>query len=420
MAVFRPFRALRPVPDKAAAVAALPYDVMSSDEARKMAEGNPLSFLHVDKAEIDLPAGVGLYDDRVYETAATNLKKLSRDGVLIRDEKPCYYIYRETMGERSQAGIVGCASIDDYGQGVIKKHELTVAEKEADRIRHVDVCDANTGIIFLAFRDSDAVASVMADVMGNGEADTDFVSEDGVRHQVWVISDDAMIGALSAAFEGIPALYIADGHHRTASAARVGVMRREAHPDYTGEEEFNFFLAAAFPESELAIWDYNRVVSDLGGLTEEAFLEKLGEVFEIVPFPDSAALDPEAVKPGEAHTFSMYLKGRWYSLRLDPGTIETGDPVKRLDVSILQDRVLTPILGIGDPRTDGRISFVGGIRGIGELKRLVDGGAKAAFALYPTSMDDLMSIADAGSIMPPKSTWFEPKLRSGLFIHELS
>ncbi len=423
MAVFRPFAAVRPAADMAEQVAALPYDVMSSSEARTMTEGKPWSFLHVDKAEIDLPPGTDLYDDAVYAMAAANLKKMKDSGVLIREDKPCFYLYREIMGGRSQTGVVGCASIDDYLDGTIKKHEFTVAEKEKDRIRHVDVCDANTGIIFLAFRDHEPVLRIMREVTEKQEPVYDFTAEDGVIHQVWAVRDDEQIRGLEEAFGEVPALYIADGHHRTASAVRVGEMRRAAHPGYDGTEEYNFFLAAAFPESELSIWDYNRVVRDLAGMSEEEFLGKIAESFEVTPFPEGTGCSPEtyeAVRPAEPHTFSLYLRGRWYLLRADMDKVDASDPVNALDVSILQQKLLSPVLGIGDPRVDRRIAFVGGIRGIGELVKRVDGGEAAAFAMYPTTMNDLMTIADAGGIMPPKSTWFEPKLRSGLLIHELS
>lgn len=423
MAVFRPFCAVRPSKEKAADVAALPYDVMTSAEARVMTKDAPLSFLHVDRAEIDLPEGTDLYSDEVYEKAAANLRGLIDDGVLIRDPDRCYYLYREIMDGRAQTGIVGCASIDEYISGTIKKHELTVAAKEADRIRHVDVCNANTGIIFLTFRNSPALEERMEAITGHDEPLYDFVSEDGVRHIVWKVGDPSDVRMFEESFSQIPALYIADGHHRTASAVRVGEKRRREHPGYTGEEEFNYFLAAAFPASQLSIWDYNRVVKDLNGLTEDAFLEKLSQVFHVTPLeqPEDGSEEAlAALKPAEKHMMTLYMDGKWFSLKALSGTYDPDDTVMRLDVSILQRNVLSPILGIEDPRTDARISFVGGIRGMKELKRLVDNGAAAAFAMYPTGMDDLMAIADDNRIMPPKSTWFEPKLRSGLFIHELS
>ncbi len=386
-----------------------------------MAAGNPLSFLNVDRAEILLPEDTDIYSDAVYAKAASTLDKMV-ENYYLRDETPCYYLYQETMQGRSQMGIVGCASVDDYQSGVIKKHENTVAAKEADRIRHVDKCNANTGIIFLAFREHEALEKRMAEISANEEPVYDFVSDDGIGHKVWLVKEDADIELFEKSFEEIPALYIADGHHRAASAVRVGEMRRNANPDYSGKEEFNFFLAAAFPASALSIWDYNRVVKDLGGMTPEEFLEKIRSVFDVLPLPEPSGDTEEelkAVKPAKVHDFSLYLAGRWYLLRPLSGTFDADDVVERLDVSILQNNLLTPVLGIKDPRTDSRISFVGGIRGLGELKKRVDEGEAAAFALYPTQMEALMAIADEGRIMPPKSTWFEPKLRSGLFIHYL-
>lgn len=423
MAQFRPFQAVRPTKDMAQKVAALPYDVMSSEEAYEIAKDNPYSFLHVDKAEIDLPKGTGLYDDAVYAKASENLQKLIRDGVLQKDEKPYYYIYRQVMDGHAQAGIVGCASIDDYLNSVIKKHELTVAAKEADRIRHVDTCDANTGPIFLTFRENRLLEDLMNKIMADEEPVYDFVADDGISHTVWVVSDESDIAAIHEGFETVPCLYIADGHHRAASAVKVGLKRRKEHPNYNGAEEFNYFLAVAFPSNELKIWDYNRVVKDLNGLSEDQFLKEVENFFEI----KKAAVQPgkteeelASVKPSEKHEFAMDLHGTWYILHAKPNAWDLSDTVSTLDVSILQNHLLAPVLGIGDPRTDPRISFVGGIRGLKELVKMVDDGSAVAFALYPTSIEELMKIADEGKIMPPKSTWFEPKLRSGLFIHELS
>ena len=413
MAVFRPFEAIRPTAEYASQVAALPYDVMDSDEAREMVKDNPYSFLHVDKAEIDLDPSVDLYDEKVYAKAAENLKKLQSDGICVKEARPCFYIYRQVMGERSQAGIVGCASIDDYISNVIKKHELTRADKEADRIHHVDTCDANTGPIFLTFRSVGDIIPRMNDWMKNHEALYDFTSEDGIRHSVWTIDSDEEIAHLTEYFKTVPAFYIADGHHRAASAVKVGLRRRQANPNYTGNEEFNYFLAVLFPSEELEIMDYNRVVKDLNGLSEEEFLRKAGESFDVQKSSGE-------VKPKTKHTIGMYMNHQWYTLTAKEGTFDPSDPVGQLDVSILQKNLLTPVLGIGDPRKDARIDFIGGIRGLGELVRLVDGGDAVAFSMYPTTLDDLMSIADSGAIMPPKSTWFEPKLRSGLFIHSLS
>ncbi|MCR5293751.1 MAG: DUF1015 family protein [Lachnospiraceae bacterium] len=424
MAVLKPFRAVRPKAEYAAKTAALPYDVMDSEEARRMAEGNPFSFLHVDRAEIDLDPSVGIYDPVVYETAARNLRSLLDKGINIREEKPVYYIYRQIMNGRAQAGIVGCASIDDYEKNIIKKHEFTRRDKEEDRVRHVDACNANTGPIFLTFRDDGSVTEFTGRWMGTHESLMSFQSEDGIRHTVWLIDDPDVIEALEKHMSSVPAFYIADGHHRCASAYRVGKMRREEHPDYDGSEEFNFFLAVLFPSNELRILDYNRVVRDLNGLTKEEFLTKAEEKFWVKALPacPKGASEEElaSFRPGKKHDFCCCLEGQWYLLTAKPGSYDEKDPVARLDVSILQDNLLAPVLGIGDPRTDDRILFVGGIRGLKELVRLTENGAAAAFAMYPTTLDDLMSIADAGAVMPPKSTWFEPKLRSGLFIHELS
>lgn len=413
MAIFKAFRAVRPAADKAARVAALPYDVMNSDEAREMVKGNPYSFLHVDKAEIDLAPGVDLYSDAVYAKAKENLDKLLADGVCQKDDAPCFYIYRQTMGGRSQTGLVGCAGIDDYINNVIKKHELTRADKEQDRINHVDRCDANTGPIFLAYRKDAEVSGIVNDWQRAHAPVYDFTA-DGVGNTVWVIDDAGVNARITAAFARIPNLYIADGHHRCASAAKVGQMRRAARPGYTGEEEFNFFLCVAFPADELAIMDYNRVMKDLNGLTEAEFLAKIGEKFTVAEY---AGQGP--ARPGKKHEFGMYLGKKWYTLSAKPGTFAASDPVASLDVSILQNNLIAPVLGITDPRTDKRIDFVGGIRGLGELERRAQSDMCLAFAMFPTSLDELMAIADAGKIMPPKSTWFEPKLLSGLFIHQL-
>lgn len=423
MAVFRPFKAVRPNEQLADRVAALPYDVMNSEEAREMVKDNPYSFLHVDKAEIDLDPSVDLYDSSVYAKAAENLDRMLADGVNITEDKPVYYIYRQIMNGRAQAGIVGCASIDDYINNVIKKHELTRADKEEDRVRHVDICNANTGPIFLTFRDNGDIRKFTGDWMSTHRPLYDFTAEDDIRHTVWKVGEDDTIAKLEASFRKMPAFYIADGHHRSASAVRVGIKRRQEHPDYDGTEEFNFFLAVLFPSDELHIFDYNRVVHDLNGLTKEEFLDKISEKFTAELCEGALSKDEQSLekyRPQKKHDFGMYLSGKWYRLSAKAGTYDAEDPVSRLDVSILQENLLTPVLGIGDPRTDSRISFIGGIRGLKELVRLVDEGAAVAFAMYPTTLDDLMDIADAGAIMPPKSTWFEPKLRSGLFVHYLS
>lgn len=413
MAVLKAFRALRPTPEYASKVAALPYDVMNSDEARRMVFGNPYSFLHVDKAEIDLPKSVDIYDDRVYEKARENLSKLVSAEVMKQDEKPCLYIYEQTWRGRTQTGIVGCTAIDDYINDVIKKHEKTRADKEADRIRHVDTLDANTGPIFLTYRKNNEISSAVEDVKEKSEPVYDFVSDD-VRERVWVVSDNDTIDFIIAQFKNIPSLYIADGHHRAASAVKVGLRRREQNPNYTGDEEFNFFLSVIFPSDELRILDYNRVIKDLNGLSDEEFLLELRRKFDIEKHGKNE------YRPKRAHSFGMYMSGEWYALFAKSEITESLDAVKSLDVSILQDNVISPILGIDDPRTDKRIDFVGGIRGLSELSRRVDSGEeKLAFSMFPTTLDELMNIADKSMTMPPKSTWFEPKLLSGLFIHYL-
>ena len=413
MAVFKPFKALRPAKDFASRVAALPYDVMNSEEAKEMVKGNPYSFLHVDKAEIDLPEGTYLYSDEVYAKAKENLQNMEAEGVMVTDTRPHYYIYRQIMNGREQTGLVGCASVDDYIENRIKKHELTRADKEADRIRHVDTCDANTGPIFLCYKGMDEITRFINNYKAQ-EPDYDFITEDGITNTVWVIDDAYECSKLWDLLNNTRDFYIADGHHRCASAVNVAKMRREANPDYTGDEEFNYFLAVLFPANELEIMDYNRVVKDLNGNTEEEFIEKISECFKVEKAPCEGAYHPES-----KHTFGMLLGDCWYKLTAKSGTFDEENPVEQLDVSILQKNLLTPILGIGDPRTDKRIDFIGGIRGLGELERLVNNGAAVAFSMYPTTLEDLMAIADANMIMPPKSTWFEPKLLSGLFIHKL-
>ncbi len=412
MAIFRPFQAIRPQPSLAGRVAALPYDVMDSQEAREAVKDNPYSFLHVDKAEVDLDPSIDIYDRRVYEKAAENLSKMGAEGIYIQEETPCFYIYQQVMDGRIQTGIVGCAAIDDYLKGHIKKHELTRADKEEDRIRHVDACNANTGPIFLTYRAAEPISRRVEAWISHHPPVYDLTAEDGIIHRVWVVDGQEEIAAFEEAFGRIPDFYIADGHHRAASAVRVGQMRRVAHPGYTGEEEFNYFLAVLFPDDQLKIWDYNRVVHDLNGMDKEAFLKGLGQAYTCEEMEGPC-------RPQEKHTMGMYLDGQWYLCRVRADKITETDPVKRLDVSILQEKVLTPLLGIDDPRTSSRIDFVGGIRGLGELEKMVDGGKAVAFAMYPTGLDELMDIADSGHIMPPKSTWFEPKLRSGFFVHRL-
>ena len=411
MATLHPFKGYRPRKDICSQVAALPYDVMSSEEAREMVKDNPLSFLHVDRAEIDLPEGTDIYSKEVYDRAAKNLNTMLSDGTYIHDTVPMLYVYRLTMDGRSQTGIVGCCAVDEYLDNTIKKHELTRADKEQDRINHVDYCDANTGPIFLTYRHREDIDKVVEDIT-SAPAEYDFVSEDGVRHQVW-LSDETSVRELVALFKAVDSLYIADGHHRSASAVKVGLKRRNEKPGYSGEEEFNFFLSVLFPDNQLRIMDYNRVLKDLNGMTNGEFLAALVKKFDVEEVSS-------AFSPSIPHTFGMYMDDRWYKLTAKAELIH-GDAVERLDVSILQNEVFAPMLGIGDPRTDKRIDFVGGIRGLAELERRVDSGEmKLAFAMCPTSVGELMAIADSGKIMPPKSTWFEPKLRSGIFIHKLS
>ena len=413
MVRIRPFRAVRPNEGYEDKVAALPYDVMTSEEARVSEAGKPLSFMHIDRAEIDLPVGTDPYSQEVYDRAKKNLENQIEEGVFFQDEEPRFYIYRLTMSGRSQTGLVCCASIDDYDAGVIKKHELTRAEKEEDRVRHVDALDANTGPIFLACRKNAVFLALLADAVLEDPV-YDFVSDDGVRHEVWLLDEEGNED-VEYIFRQMDALYIADGHHRCASAARVGKIRREQNPGWTGEEEFNYFLAVVFPEDELKILDYNRAVTDLNGLSSEEFISKLRENFDVVLHEGKGP-----AKPAAKHRFGMYLDGSWYLLTARPGLVDESDLVAHLDVSVLQDNVLAPILGIEDPRTDKRIDFIGGIRGLAELERRVNSDMKVAFSLYAPAMDDLFDIADAKMIMPPKSTWFEPKLRSGLFIHKLA
>lgn len=412
MAVFRGFRAYRPSEDKQALIPALPYDVMNKQEARETVKGNPYSFLHVDKAEIDLPDSTDIYSDEVYEKAKENLLNLESSGALVQDKTACFYIYKQVMNGRQQVGIAGCASIDDYTNNVIKKHEHTLAKKEIDRIRHVDTCDANTGPIFLTYRKNDGINEIVDCWMKDHAPVYDFFA-DGAQQTVWVIDDGETVKRLSELFLTVESMYIADGHHRCASAVRVGQMRRNAHKDYTGNEEFNYFLAVAFPADQLKIMDYNRAVKDLNGMTVSQFISKVSEKFTVTEVPGRYI-------PPKKHTFGMLIKDKWYALEAKKEIIDEIDPVHRLDVSILQDNLLGPILNITNPKDDDRIDFIGGIRGLEELEKRTSEDMELAFAMYPTTVDDLMAIADAGLIMPPKSTWFEPKLLSGLFIHHLT
>lgn len=409
MAVVKPFRALRPRPDAAPQVAAPPYDVLDSEEARRQAAGNPLSFLRVNKAEITLPAGTDPHSPKVYACARENLQVLVDQGVMIREDRPRLYLYEQRMGDHVQAGFVAGVSVEEYDSGAIRRHEHTLPAKVEDRARLIDTMDAQAGPVFLAFRACPALAGLMDRIRGTKPV-FDFVADDGIAHRGWVLDDGAEEEAVRA-FAGIDCLYIADGHHRSAAASRVRDLRRAANPDHTGREPCNFFLSVVFPDDQLQILAYNRVVRDLGGLEPERFLDRLTERFEVEP-----ATEP---LPRRRHTFGMFMGGRWYRLTARPGSFPQGDPVRSLDVSILQENLLAPVLGIGDPRTDSRIRFVGGIRGPGELERLCREGWAVAFAVFPTTVEELFVVADAGRVMPPKSTWFEPKLRSGLFVYPL-
>lgn len=415
MADIKPFCCIRPAGDRAARIAALPYDVYSRKEAKEEVEREPLSFLRIDRPETQFADSVDMYDEKVYQKAHDMLWEMVAQGDFVKDSRACYYIYELTMQGRVQDGLVACASIDDYLNGVIKKHENTREDKEQDRIRHVDVCNAQTGPIFLAYRAGEAAG--VRDIVKRakqGEALYDFTSGDGIRHRVFCIDGEAEIAAIREAFGKMKQIYIADGHHRAASAVKVGLLRRQRHPDYTGAEEFNYFLSVLFPDDQLKILDYNRVVKDLNGLSPEGFLGKVKEIFDVELLGDRQ--EPENYRPRRKGEFSMLLGNRWYLCRIREAD-KSKDPVKGLDVSVLQDKLLGPVLGIGDPRVDARIDFVGGIRGLAELKRRVDTDCAVAFAMYPTSIGELFAVADAGLLMPPKSTWFEPKLRSGLFIH---
>lgn len=418
MTLIRPFCSIRPNCEAASRVAALPYDVYNRREAKEEVDREPLSFLNIDRAETQFPDCVDIYAPEVYKKAGELLNRWITEGIFVEEEYPCYYLYELTMGAHVQTGIVACSSVDDYVNGVVKKHENTREDKELDRIRHVDVTNAQTGPIFLAYRSRERLKQLTAGVKADGTRLLyDFVSPDGIRHRVFRIGDQESMKIVTEEFSRIPCTYIADGHHRAASAVKVALKRREEHPDYTGEEEFNYFLSVLFPEEELRILPYNRVVRDLNGLSEPEFLKAAEEKFEVRKA--GTPMESAAVCPEEKGVFGLFLKSGWYELRLKE-EYRPEDPVGALDVSVLQDLLLGPVLGIQDPRTDQRIAFIGGIRGTGELERLVKGdGAAAAFSMYPTSMEELLSVADAGLLMPPKSTWFEPKLRSGLFIHRL-
>lgn len=412
MAQIKPFMAVRPVEKFAGRVAALPYDVYNRQEAKAEVEREPLSFLKIDRAETQFPDEVDTYDDRVYQKAADMLAESRRDGIYMTDQDDAYYIYRLTMDGRAQTGIVACAAVDDYLDNVIKKHENTREEKEQDRIRHVDTMSAQTGPIFLAYRSQKSINDVVDHVMQTSSPLYDFVAEDGIGHTVWKIEDAQEIETICQAFEQISDIYIADGHHRAASAVKVSLKRRKENPKFNGEEEFNYFLSVLFPDDQLMIMDYNRCVKDLNGLSKEEFLDKVRENFSV------QKLD-KAEHPKKKGQITMYLEKEWYLLEISDELKKITDAVDSLDVSLLQEYLLHPVLGIQDPRTDDRIDFVGGIRGLEELEKRADSDMKVAFAMYPTSIGELFAVADAGLLMPPKSTWFEPKLRSGLFVHEI-
>ena len=409
MADLIPFKGIRPAEGLEAQTAALPYDVYSREEARAQVQGRPLSFLNIDRPETQFAPEQDMYAPEVYEKASQMLRDRLAEGTFVQDEEPCYYVYELTMNGKAQTGIVACASIDDYLEGVIKKHENTRAAKEEDRIRHVDTCGMQTGPIFLAYRRDPSVSRIVKEACAKAPA-FDFTSEDGIRHRGWKI-DGQERDSLREALQSVKELYIADGHHRAASAVRVGQMRRERKPDYTGREDFNYFLCVMFPDDELTILDYNRVLKDANGHTEEEILAFIEKTAKVTP-------SAEPVRPAHKGEAGLFLPSGWYRLEFLPDELSAG-PVDGLDVAVLQRRILGPLFGIDDPREDPRIDFVGGIRGLGELEKRVRGGAAAAFSMYPTSIGELFAVADAGLLMPPKSTWFEPKLRSGLFLHAI-
>ena len=414
MAIVKPFKGVRPPKDLVTQVASRPYDVLSSEEAREEAKGNEKSLYHIIKPEIDFPAGTDEHSQAVYDKAVENFKKFQKKGWLKQDDKEMYYVYAQTMNGRTQYGLVVCANVDDYLDGIIKKHELTRKDKEEDRMIHVRINNANIEPVFFAYPYNEALNIIVSETIKN-TPEYDFVAADGFGHQFWLIDNDATIEQITGIFAGIPYLYIADGHHRTAAAALVGAEKARQNPNHTGKEEYNYFLAVCFPDNQLKIMDYNRVVKDLNGLTSAEFLKTLETDFTI---EDKGT---EIYHPACLHNFSLYLESRWYSLTAKSGTYDDNDPIGVLDVTISSDLILDKILGMKDLRTDKRVDFVGGLRGLEELKHRVDSGEmKAALALYPVSMKQLIDIADTGNIMPPKTTWFEPKLRSGLVIHKLS
>ncbi len=411
MPLVKPFAGLRPVAGRESDVVAPPYDVMNRAEAKAMAEGHPWSFLHISRPEIDLPDEISPYDEAVYAKGRENLNRMIAEGVLSKDESECYYVYRLTMGKHVQTGIVAAASVEAYDHNRIKKHEFTRPVKEDDRVRQIDALNAQTGPVFLVYKAHARIDAILAQA-STGQADMDVTAKDGVRHQIWVIREADKIHALTDAFDAMPAIYVADGHHRSAAGSRVGHARKTANPSHSGAESYHYFLSVIFPHDQMQILDYNRVVRDLNGLSQQDFLARVAECFEV-------SLSGKQAKPDHVAYFGMYLAGQWYQLALREEYIPD-DPVASLDVSLLADQLIEPILGISDPRRDERIDFVGGIRGLGELEKRVDSGDwMVAFALYPTRMEDLMAVADANDVMPPKSTWFEPKLADGLVSHLL-
>ena len=413
MAIIRPFKAYRPVKEHVKDIAALPYDVMSSKEARAMVKDNKYSFLHVDRAEVNLDESVGEYDKVVYDTAKKVLENMIEEGLYIQEKVPAIYIYQQIMDGRGQKGIVCCTSVDDYINNIIKKHERTRLLKEIDRVNHVDICNANTGPIFLTYRNNNEISSIVEE-WTKKEPVYDFISEDGNGHRVWIIDDNIVIEKLVKLFKSIKYLYIADGHHRSASAVKVALKRRKQLGKYTGNEEFNYFLSIIYPDTELKVFDYNRTVKDLNGLSEEEFFSKVEESFYL-----SKSESNKPVTPKNKHEFGMYMNKQWFILRAKDGSFDESNPIDSLDVSILQNNLLNPILGISDPTKSERIEFIGGIRGLKELENRADNDMKVSFSMYATTIDDIMNVADSGKTMPPKSTWFEPKPRSGIFIHKL-
>ena len=413
MAIIRPFKAYRPIKEHVKDIAALPYDVMSSKEARGMVKNNKYSFLHVDRAEVNLDESVGEYDKVVYDTAKKVLENMIEEGLYIQEKAPAIYIYQQIMDGRGQKGIVCCTSVDDYINNIIKKHERTRLLKEIDRVNHVDICNANTGPIFLTYRNNNEISSIVEE-WTKKEPVYDFISEDGNGHRVWIIDDNIVIEKLVKLFKSIKYLYIADGHHRSASAVKVALKRRKQLGKYTGNEEFNYFLSIIYPDTELKVFDYNRTVKDLNGLSEEEFFSKVEESFYL-----SKSESNKPVSPKNKHEFGMYMNKQWFILRAKDGSFDESNPIDSLDVSILQNNLLNPILGISDPTKSERIEFIGGIRGLKELENRADTDMKVSFSMYATTIDDIMNVADSGKTMPPKSTWFEPKPRSGIFIHKL-